>query len=396
GVEAPRLADAQLAVARELGARSWPALVRRVELGRSLVLAATSGRLGEAQALLDPALFPAALDVALVIGEAGVVGAALADDSGVATRAMGTRGWPPLLYLTYSAFLGAERTAGLLACAGALLDAGADPNAAWEDDEYERMTALHGAAGVAREPRMTALLLQAGADPDDGRSLRDAAGAEDPACVELLLDAGATLYRSMALAHAAQRGALGPARVLLEGGPEQWGERENALVWAARGEAPAEMLRLLASNGANLEASFDGSGRTPYGEAVRAGRQDLAEVLASLGAQPRVEPLDELVGACLAGDGAAERRVAAERSGSRAALRRARLGRGCRLPPDPLFLAARRDPRGRRRVRGGHGHRGQHGERGGVRSRRRRGDRRDARLARGAWCAGAVVRRGVV
>jgi GNAT superfamily N-acetyltransferase len=68
------------------------------------------------------------------------------------------------------------------------------------------------------------------------------------------------------------------------------------------------MLRLLVEHGADLEASFDGSGRTPYGLAVRSGRRDLAEVLVSLGAQRRVEPLDELVGACLAGD-----RVAAER-----------------------------------------------------------------------------------
>jgi len=312
GTPTPKLSDAQLAVARELGARSWPALVRRVERGRELVLAATSARRADAEALLDPALARAALDVALVIGDADVVGAALADDPGLATRPIGARSWQPLLYVTYSAFLGGERTDGLLACARALLDAGADPNAAWEDDEYERMTALHGAAGVAHEPRMTALLLQAGADPDDGRSLRGAAGAEDPACVELLLDAGATLHRSMALARAAERGALRTARVLLERGPEQWGERTNALVWAARGEAPEEMLRLLAEHGADLEASFDGSGRTPYAIAVRSGRRDLAEVLVSLGAQRRVEPLDELVGACLAGDAAGAQHVALE------------------------------------------------------------------------------------
>src|SRR4029453_6431152 len=157
--------------------------------------------------------------------------------------------------------------------------------------------------GLAHEPRLTALLLEAGADPDDGRSLRMAARAQEPACLELLLDAGASLRGAMALAHAAQRGRLGAARVLLARGPEQWGERENALQWAVRGDASAEMVRLLAEHGADLEASFDGTGRTPYAVALRSGRSDLAELLAKLGAQRRAEPLDELGRARLAGGG---------------------------------------------------------------------------------------------
>ena len=159
------------------------------------------------------------------------------------------------------------------------------------------MTALHGAAGLAHEPRLTALLLGAGADPDDGRSLRSAAGAEDPACLELLLDAGAERARrdgarprGPARAPGARRGCCSSA------GPSDWGERENALQWAVRAEASADMVRLLVEHGADLEASFDGTGRTPYGVAVRSGRPDLAELLASLGAQRRAEPLDELRG----------------------------------------------------------------------------------------------------
>jgi ankyrin repeat protein/GNAT superfamily N-acetyltransferase len=329
----PRLADAQLAVARELGARSWPALVReaqtramaRGQRARTLVEWATSARRDDAEALLalDPGLGRAALDAALVLGDAERVGAALAADAAAASRPLGGRGWEPLLYVAYSAFLGGERTDGLVACGDALLRAGADPNAAWEDDDLERMTALHGAAGLAHEPRLTALLLEAGADPDDGRSLRIAAGAEDPACLELLLDAGASLRGAMALAHAAQRGRVGTARVLLARGPAQWGERENALQWAVRGNASAEMVRLLVEHGADLEASFDGTGRAPYAVALRSGRPDLAELLAKLGAQRRADPLDELVGACVASDGAAARRLAAEHPDAARLLRTA-------------------------------------------------------------------------
>jgi hypothetical protein len=116
---------------------------------------ATSGRRDDAEALLavDPGLGRVALDAALVLGDAERVGAALAGDPGAARRALGLHGWQPLLYVAHSAFPGGDRTDGLVACAQALLHAGADPDAAWEDDGYERMTALHGAAGLAHEPR---------------------------------------------------------------------------------------------------------------------------------------------------------------------------------------------------------------------------------------------------
>ena len=86
------------------------------------------------------------------------------------------------------------------------------------------------------------------------------------------------------------------------------------------------MVRLLVAHGADLEASFDGTGRTPYGVAVRSGRPDLSELLAELGARRRAEPLDELVGACLAGDGAGARRAAAEHPDAARLLRTAEAG----------------------------------------------------------------------
>jgi hypothetical protein len=275
GTTAPQLSDAQFAIARGLGARSWPELVREAEAREAFA-------------------------AALVRGDVEAVAATLAADPGAASRPLGSR--EPLLYVTSS---DAEHAVD---CARLLLQAGADPNSSWEDDEHERESAL---AGAARDPRMTALLIKGGADVDDVRALRTAAGAEDAASLELLLDAGAPLRRAMALAHVAQRDRVPAARLLLDRGPEDWGERENALVWAARGEASEEMIQLLVDHGANLEASFGGSGR-PYGIAVRAGRRDLADLLVALGARRRVEPLDELIGACRAGERADAMRLAAE------------------------------------------------------------------------------------
>ena len=45
-------------------------------------------------------------------------------------------------------------------------------------NEYGRMSALYGAAGVKHDPELTRVLLEAGADTDDGESLYHAAYAE--------------------------------------------------------------------------------------------------------------------------------------------------------------------------------------------------------------------------
>ncbi|HEY7073825.1 MAG TPA: GNAT family N-acetyltransferase [Solirubrobacteraceae bacterium] len=304
----PRLADAQRAVARELGEASWPRLVRRAEAeavergdrARRLVLEATDRRLDHAEALLALPHEPT-LEVALVLGDAGAVRAALADDAGAANRRLGPRRWPPLRYVTHSAFLGGPRTEGLLACARALLAAGADPNAEG---------VLYGAAGIAHEPELTALLLAAGADPDDDESLYHATEADDHACVRLLLDGGATVPGTNALAHALDKEDPELVRLLLAHAPgpdepwrARWPERERALRWAVwRGRSP-EIVRMLAAAGSDVE--WAGDGVPPYRLAVRTGRPDLADALAELGARPTLEPGDERLGAAMRGDLAA-------------------------------------------------------------------------------------------
>ena len=178
---------------------------RRIDLDRArqLVEEATNGRRDHAEALLalDPELGREGLDAALVLGEAERVRAALARDPGLATRPGGARDWLPLLYPCHSAFLGGERTDGLVECARALLEAGADPDSSWQHPEFGSLGALYGAAGVAHEPRMTRLLLEAGADPNDDESVYHATETGDDVCLRLLLAAGARVEGTNALAH---------------------------------------------------------------------------------------------------------------------------------------------------------------------------------------------------
>ena len=78
---------------------------------------------------------------------------------------------------------------------------------------------------------MTALLLSAGADPDDNESLYHAVAAPATHCLRLLLDAGATVARTNALPNALGRSDPELVRLLLEHLPAGHHERRWALQW---------------------------------------------------------------------------------------------------------------------------------------------------------------------
>ena len=210
----------------------------------------------------------------------------------------GPRGWAPLLYVTHSSFADP-------ALARELLERGADPNAFFVN-EYGRMSALYGAAGRVHSSELTRLLLEAGANPDDGESLYHATEAEDAACVELLLEHGASTGGTNALAHALDGERLPHVRALLAAGADP---NEGALLAHAvrRGRGP-EYLRLLAEHGAEIDRpggeTWRGAVplRTPYQHAMLRGRTDSAQTLAELGASTDVAPEDLAVAAVAAGE----------------------------------------------------------------------------------------------
>jgi len=152
---------------------------------------------------------------------------------------------------------------------------------------------------------MTRALLEAGADPDDGVVDRLAVGAQSTACLALLLEHGARVSGTNALAGALDGERVEHVRLLLDAGGDP---NEGALVAHAvrRGCGPGA-LRLLVDRGADVDRpggeTWRGAVplRTPYQHAVLRGRDDLAQALAELGADTRVDPADEAVAALAGG-----------------------------------------------------------------------------------------------
>ncbi len=304
----PRLADAQRAVANELGFASWPALVAyaetaggdREERRARLVAHALAGRADRAEALLDadPGLALAGLDVALVLGDAEAVAAALARDPGLVSRELPVPGRKPLSCACHSAFLAPDhgRAPGVRRVVELLLDAGADPNETF-DNEYGAMPALYGAAGVAHDPETTRLLLDRGANPDDGESVYHAVTAEDTACLEILLERGATVRGTNALGNAIRRPRI--VRVLLERGDLQPSDPElrDSLLWARENE----VAELLIKHGADLEAR-DADGLTAYSRAARFHDDSMMALLARAGADADADPVAVWLGKVVRGE----------------------------------------------------------------------------------------------
>jgi ankyrin repeat protein len=278
-----------------------------------------TGTLERAQAVLadHPALARESLYAAAILGDDASVERLLAEDAASASRKGGPRGWDPLTYLCFSRYLRLDRarSEAFVRTAAALLDAGASPNTGFTwDDELE--AAIYGAAGVARHAGLTRLLLERGADPNDGETAYHAPESYDHSVLKLLVECGRLSDESLTVMLVRKHDwhDQDGVRFLLEHGADpnrasRWGQtalhqalrRDNALpiiellldlgvpvdlrfeegdayvdvakgstalhvaAWRAR---PAT-LKLLIERGASVDAT-DGQGRTPLALAVRA------------------------------------------------------------------------------------------------------------------------------
>ena len=315
------LHEAQTRLAREYGFASWNKLREEVE-ARTLefaegveqfIEAATDGRPDRARRLLalHPKIASANFYVALVLGDAGAVDARLSKDPSLATKAGGQRGWEPIHYICYTS-VGSD---GLADIARRLIGLGVDPNTKFPWLHHGvRRPVLWGASRQAQSLALVNVLLDAGADPNDGVTLPMAASAGDVPALETLLAHGAKVDQLWA-----SDGSTALYAIL------QWSRTDVGALWllahgadpnavfAENGETPLHaaarawdmpLVEALVARGADI-ARRRADGRTPYALAELNGNRAVAEWLVGHGASPELSDVDRLVAASSRGDRAA-------------------------------------------------------------------------------------------
>ena len=313
-------AEARQAVAREYGFAAWRQLEAYVThpgdnadfLLLSCLAYFTTDRLENierARRMLedDPALATRDVHTAACVGDVAAVARFLDADPALVNCRGGYFDWEPLLYACYSRLnLPGHST---LAVAELLLERGADPNSHYMWGGQYRFTALTGAFGegemgpVNQPPHehciaLAGLLLDAGADANDGQALYNTMFTPGHECLLLLLAHG------LGPGHKCNW-LVGQDGELVDNPVQTLGYQLN---WAVQ-KHHVERAKLLVVHGAELSGRTP-DGRSMYEAAWRAGHPDLARHLAELGAETvDLGSATRLIGACMAVDAAAAREL---------------------------------------------------------------------------------------
>jgi ankyrin repeat protein len=283
-----------------------------------------------AESLLSSAPERARTDflTACLAGEVEVVRQRLDADPGLARCQLPPRDWEPLLYLSYCVLLGEPgRAERLLDVARLLLERRADPNAhyAGDDPESGKFPALYAAIAVTNSLPLARLLLQAGADPNDGQSMYHAAEQWTNDAVDLLVQHGVSHRElSYCLFHKIDFNHEPGIRRFLEHGADPNHRHpagdEISLHWAIKRTCSPGVIQMLLARGADPNARTR-EGHTAYPAIVawtpldlaeRLGRVDISALLRRHGAERvATSTADDFLAACARGDGAEARRFLA-------------------------------------------------------------------------------------
>jgi ankyrin repeat protein len=336
------LADAQLVMAREHGFESWPKIAKHIEaLGRERDVVAlkdprvafikaacvprdawhASGTLELAEAILaaHPAVANSDIYTAALLGDDAGVRRFLAMDARSATAKGGPYGWDALTHLCFSRYLrlARARSEGFVRAAKALLDAGADANTGWMEEEHEPRptweSAIYGAAGLAHHAELTRLLLERGADPNDEETPYHAPETRDNAAMKVLVESGKLNEDSLAtlLLRKTDWHDYEGLKWLLENGVDpnrktRWGK--TAIHHAVLRDNDIKIIEVLMEHGADptlvadnsrpLQTVSLGLGKSAVLLAAERGRGDVLELFERRGVSMELSGAEELIAAC--------------------------------------------------------------------------------------------------
>jgi ankyrin repeat protein len=284
--------------------------------------------------------------LACAVGEEAVLVDVVRQDPAWLNRPGGPLALPPLVAVTHSSLLRLPAfTTRLHRCARWLLEAGADPNQSIGSrsppasldapSAQDRLSALYGAAGANHDTELTAILLNAGADPNDGESLYHS--LENPACTRLLLAAGARIAGSNAFYRAFDLDDPALIELLLSFGanPNEpalgppTGDFGSPLLWAIKRRRSVAHIDPLLRAGADPHAKT-ASGVSAYRLALQFGLPAVADLLRQRGAGEDLSLQEQFVAACAAVDEPRARQLLGVQPGLLATLTDAQL----RLLPD--------------------------------------------------------------
>ena len=331
------LTAAQFVVARGYGFASWPRLKHYLEVASDrrrdpvdarprddverfcdLACLRYSGaddpaRWAEAANLLGthPDLPSRSIHAAAVVGDPDAVRWHLEDDPTSATREGGPFRWAPLLYLVYSRVPQGDA----VTTARLLLDAGADPGSGylWQGltPPFTALTGCFGEGeqGPGRQPRhpvwepLARLLLDRGADANDGQTLYNRMFGRDDSHLELLFAYGLGTGDGGVWRHRLGEATESPAEMMTR--QLDWAQRHgfdrrlallarHGFVRAASADerknpsvhtagSPGGVARALAA-GADVDAYE--SGRTALHDQAWIGDVEMARALLAAGANP--------------------------------------------------------------------------------------------------------------
>jgi len=276
------------------------------------------GGLEEAEALLaaQPELTAGDIHIVAILGDDDAVRRLLAEDRNRATAKSAPYGGDALNYLGLSKYLRLDpkRTPGFLRAATALLDAGSDPNTGfWTTGQFpERETALYGAAGVAHHAELTRLLVERGADPNDGEAVYHSPETRDNAAMKVLVETGKLTPESLSLMLIRKHDwhDYDGVKYLLERGVDPNYQRERGWIpihHAVARNNSQQIIKLLLDHGADPRVRKDGA--TAIERAARKGRGDLLKLFAERGFPIELRGVDRLIAACAMDDGRRVREI---------------------------------------------------------------------------------------